>query len=591
MKFFNSLFFILFVLLLGCNPSTGNDSDDDGPNTDVPGYTDETFFKTSGKEILNRQGEPVVIKGFGLGGWLLPEGYMFGLNREGYTAASDMYENVADLIGESDAEEWIKRFRDNYVTEEDIVLMKEWGVDHIRIPFHYNLFYDIERGEFIDEGFERIDQLLIWCKRNRVDVILDMHAAPGAQSAGDIADSDGEARLWTEFSTYAPITVKVWKEIAQRYKDETIIIGYDLINEPVTPFEVDVGSPMLRELYVQLIEAVRSVDKDHILFIEGNYWATTFNYLTPDPTANPPRLPLDDNMVYAFHKYWNETDQGTIQYLLDIRENHDTPLWLGESGENSNSWFYETTRLVENLNIGWNWWTHKKLETVTSPLSAPTNPNYEKVKNYWNGSGTRPSAAEARDGLFKMADDLKLENTTFRPDVLAALFSPSFNTNNAPFMELKVPGNIEAVHYDIGNNLVSYYDLEYKRVDSDALQNKGNTGWEYRNDGVDIEKTDDVFTEYNIGFFETGEWMEYTVDITAGTYDIVARISSGISGGKFRLRLDDKIIFEDIDVQNTGGYQNYQQLFVGTYDFPEGTHTLRVEAESGGFNFSLLTID
>ncbi|MEQ9309433.1 MAG: cellulase family glycosylhydrolase [Balneolaceae bacterium] len=581
MKYFCVLIFAFSLTFISCKPSTGNDDNGDGPNTDVPGYTDETFFKTSGKEILNRQGEPVVIKGFGLGGWLLPEGYMFGLNREGYTSASDMFENAVDLIGESDAEEWIQRFRDNYVTEDDIILMKQWGVDHVRIPFHYNLFYDIDRGEFIDEGFDRIDELLIWCKRNRVDVILDMHAAPGAQSEGDISDSDGVARFWTESETYWPITIDIWEEIARRYKDETIIIGYDIINEPVTPSPY--GSRDLARFYGQIVPAIRAIDKDHILFIEGNYYATTFDFLFP---------PFDDNMVYAFHKYWNETDQGTIQYLLNIREDHDTPLWLGESGENSNPWFYETTRLVENLNIGWNWWTHKKLETITSPLSSPTNPNYEKVKSYWNGNGTRPSAADAKDGLFQMAEDLKLENSILRPDVVAALFSPSFNTENTPYTELTIPGNIEAVHYDIGNNGISYNDLEYKRVSSDELQNTGNSGWELRNDGVDIEKTNDIATDYNIGFFETGEWLEYTVDVTtAGTYDIVARISSGISTGKLRLRLNNRTIFENVAVQNTGGYQSYQQLQIGSYTFSEGVQTIQVEAQSGGFNFSLLTID
>ena len=75
-------------------------------------------------------------------------------------------------------------------------------------------------------------------------------------------------------------------------------------------------------------------------------------------------------MVYAFHKYWNETDQGTIQYLLNMRNDHNTPLWLGETGENSNPWYYETRQLAEQHEIGWNWWTHKKLETTRAPLSS-----------------------------------------------------------------------------------------------------------------------------------------------------------------------------------------------------------------------------
>ena len=575
-------FFLLTILLgslISCKSSTSNDDDND--NVDLNGYNETGFFKTNGQEILNRQGEPVVIKGFGLGGWLLPEGYMFRINRHGYTSASQIQENVIDLIGASDAEDWIQLFRDNYVQEKDIIQMKEWGADHIRVPFHYNLFYDIDTDEFVDEGFDRIDELLIWCKRNRMDIILDMHATPGAQSEGDIADSDGEARLWTEPNTYWPITIKIWEEIARRYKDENIIIGYDLINEPVTPFEESVGNPMLGRLYTQLTTAIRKIDTNHILFIEGNYFATSFAYLTP---------PFDDNMVYAFHKYWNETDQGTIQYLLNIRSTHNVPLWLGESGENSNPWFRETIDLMEQHSIGWNWWTHKKLETITSPLSSSTNANYNKVTSYWNDGAARPTTAEAREGLFQMAEDLHIDNTTTRPDVIAALFSPSFNSSGIPYTENKIPGNIEAVHYDIGNNGVSYFDTEYKRVSSDENQNTGNSGWEYRNDGVDIEKNEDLSPKYNVGFVDTGDWMDYTVEVTAGTYDVSVIAASGIDGSRFRVLFDGKLVGNVVDVPNTGGYQNWRNITVGSHTFEGGTHTLRVNAVVGGYNISLISI-
>lgn len=584
----NPLFFLLVLaLVLACKSSpSGNDGVD--PDLDLNGYNETGFFKTDGSEILNRQGNPVVIKGFGLGGWLLPEGYMFRLNREGYTSASNIYENVADLIGNTDAETWIQMFRDNYVQEADIIQIKEWGADHIRVPFHYNLFYDIDSGEFIDEGFDRIDQLLIWCKRQRMDVILDMHAAPGAQSEGDIADSDGEARLWTEYNIYAPIAFKIWEEIARKYKDETIIIGYDLLNEPVTPDGH--GATDLLKFYEQIIPRIREIDQNHILFIEGNYWATTFDLLFPDPNADPPRLRLDDNMVYAFHKYWNQTDYGTIGYLINIRSAYNVPLWLGESGENSNSWFHETISLVESNNIGWNWWTHKKLETITSPLSSSTNENYDKVVEYWNGNSARPTAAEAKQGLFQMAEDLKIENNTLRPDVVAALFSPSFSSSNTPYTSLTIPGEIEAVHYDIGTNRIAYFDADYKRVDGDEEQNQGNRGWEFRNDGVDIESSDDPDVDYNVGFIETGEWLEYTVEVTtSGSYEIFVRVASATTGGRIRLVLDGEALGNEMNIPNTGGYQNWLPISLGTENFTAGTHVLRMEALSGGFNLNLIS--
>lgn len=568
---------ILFAFFLSCSSPTSSNSDDP---TEVPGYTDENFFSTSGTQILNRQGEPVIIKGFGLGGWLLPEGYMFKIAAPAGEGASQIYAQIEELIGPSETQQWIKEFRDNYVTEKDIQVMKEWGADHIRVPFHYNIFYDIDKDEFKQEGFDRMNELLVWSKRNRMDVILDMHAAPGAQSDGPIADSDGEARFWTEWRTYWPITIKIWEEIARRYRDETIIIGYDLLNEPVTPDGFD-GEDLAR-FYSSLIGAIRAIDTDHILFIEGNYWATTFDNLYP---------PMDDNMVYTFHKYWNETDQGTIQYLINLSNEYDVPLWLGESGENSNPWFNETVRLVESNGIGWNWWTHKKLETITSPLSSPSNPNYEKVVAYWKGEGTKPTASEARQGLFDMVEGLKIENTTFRPDVVAALFSPSFNNENEPYTSHSIPGTIDAVNYDIGNNLVAYNDMNYKRVNGDPDQTVGNMGWVYRNDGVDIEPSALEGVDYNVGWTEDGEWLEYTVEVTEGTYDIRAIVASPSGEGRIRLFLDGRLVGNAANIPATGGYQNWRQVNLGSDQFSGGTYTLRLQIDEGGFNIAKLILD
>lgn len=576
--FYLFVFSILVITSISCSSPTDSDSDDG--DTDVPGYNDETYFSTSGTQILNRQGEPVIIRGFGLGGWLLPEGYMFNITHPAGEGASEIYAQIEDLLGPAETEQWIKEFRDNYVTEEDIIAMKEWGADHIRVPFHYNIFYDIDREEFKEEGFNRMNELLVWCKRNRMDVILDMHAAPGAQSDGPIADSDGEARFWTESETYWPITIEIWEEIARRYKDETIIIGYDLLNEPVTPGGYD--NLDLARFYSRLVDAVRDIDSNHILFIEGNYWATTFDYLFP---------PFDDNMVYAFHKYWNSTDQGTIQYLINISNEHDVPLWLGESGENSNPWFNETVNLVESNGIGWNWWTHKKLETITSPLSAPSNPNYDKVVAYWKNEGPRPSADEVRQGLFDMAEGLKIQNTTLRPDVLAALFSPSFDSENVPYKTLNIPGMIDAVDYDIGNQLVAYSDVNYKRVNSDPNQTVGNMGWVYRNDGVDIEVSTLEGVDYNVGWTEDGEWLEYTVEITEGTYDIRAIVASPSGEGRIRLFLDERLVGVTANIPSTGGYQSWRQVNLGSDQFPVGTHTLRLQIDEGGFNLARLIID
>ncbi len=302
--------------------------------------------------------------------------------------------------------------------------------------------------------------------------------------------------------------------------------GYDLINEPVTPGEIGNGemqADALRTLYVRLAEAIRKVDTNHILFIEGNYFATHFYKLDDFP---------DDNMVYAFHKYWNATDVGAINYLLDLSTRNNVPLWLGESGENSNPWFFEVTRLVEARGIGWNWWTHKKIATITSPLSAPFAPGYEEVIRYLNDTANnpRPSERAASEGLFAMAEGLDLDSCITRPGVLAALLDPDYATLRKPFKEHPIPGVVNAVDYDIGHGGATYHDLDLMRVD--GRDGVGNQGYEYRNDGVDIEKSmDPEGFAYNVGWIETTEWLTWTVQIdTAGTYDVEIRVAADAAG-------------------------------------------------------------
>ena len=393
------------------------------------GQSGDGFFRTRGTAIVDGSGTPVVLQGVGLGGWLMPEGYMLHVSAPDGGSPRAIRARIVDLIGEADADRFYEIYRANYVEEKDVAAIKAWGFDHVRLPFHYRLLYDPETGAFLEDGFALVDTFLEWCRAHGLYVILDLHAAPGAQNALNISDSDGTARLWTEPVPYQDQTVALWAEIARRYKDETLVIGYDLINEPVLPDGVP-GSA-LRALYVRLAEAVRAVDPNHILFVEGNWYATDFSALEPA---------FDDNMVYAFHKYWNGTTKNTIQYLLDLRNRTRVPLWLGESGENSNAWFYLVTSLVEGEGIGWNWWTHKKIETVTAPLSAPFAPGYQAVVNYWNGSGPRPTRTAARDALFAMAETLDLDSCETRPGVLAALFHHDYRRMREPFGANAVPG-------------------------------------------------------------------------------------------------------------------------------------------------------
>lgn len=535
------------------------------------------FFHTDGPEIVDSEGTPVLLRGYGLGGWLVPEGYM--LHTPGYGSPTDIRNKIIGVVGEVNADQFYEAYTANYVNEDDLALIAEWGFNSIRLPFHYQNFYDPVSGTFDEAGFDLLDEFLDWCETHDLWVILDMHCAPGGQNDGNISDSDGTARLWTESATYWPMTIAIWTEIAMRYATNQRIIAYDLINEPVLP--APFTNLDLRELYIQLTNAIRPVDPNHILFMEGNWYATDFAQLTP---------PWDDNMAYSFHKYWNATDVGTIQYLLTIRHQNNVPLWLGETGENSNPWFYETKELMEANNIGWCWWAHKKLDTITSPLSAPINPGFQDLLDYWAGSGPQPSVAAAFNGLMQMAENLLIENCDTRPGIIRALMDPTYGQAASPFTSLTIPGIINAVHYDHGMHGLGY-------IDSDIMNTQGNggaawnSGWAYRNDGVDIEASSDpAGFAYNVGWTTTAERLMYTVEVLeSGTYDLSLRVASNGGGGGLMFFLDDAQLIPTVSIPNTNGWQNWQTVIVENIYIPAGQHRLMLIVAPGGFNLNRMT--
>ena len=536
------------------------------------------FLHTEGKEIVEGNGEPILLRGFGLGGWLVPEGYML-INRawiEGFESPTQIENHILDLIGEEKSREFWEDYRKNFVSRADIDQIAEWGFNHIRLPFHYKQFHTEDGSTPI--GYEIVDTLLSWCEPYNMYVILDMHCAPGAQNGGPISDSDGIARLWLE-EDKKELTVEIWREIAEYYSDNTLIGGYDLINEPVLPQGVTLSE--FKQLYIDITQAIREVDQNHIVFIEGNWYGTDFSGLTP---------PWDDNMSYSFHKYWGETDISTIQSYLTMRNTYDIPLWMGESGENSNSWYYEAlVKLLEENNIGWNFWCHKKADKITSPYSAIISPEYNSLLNYFEGTTFPPTPEEAEYALSTLTTNLKIENCSVNEGVIKCLTDPDYGSISKPYRPHSIPGTIAAVHYDVGNWGVSYTD--------DNWYNNGdggyNDGWSYRNDGVDVEKnTNPDGYPYNVGWTEVGEWLGYTVeDVTPGTYNINVSVASNGVAGMFFIQINGVNVSVVNVPASTGGWYNWVDLNISDVEISGGEQFIRLQIVQGGFNIESIKFE
>lgn len=375
------------------------------------------FLSAEGKQIVNEKGGNVLLRGIGLGGWMLQEPYMLKLSGVA-VAQNDIRNKITELIGEERCSEFYAAWLRNMITERDIDSIKAWGFNSIRLPMHYNLFTLPVEDEPVagqdtwkEEGFRMTDDLLTWCRKNQIWLILDLHAAPGGQGNDiPIADVDTlKPKLW-ESEENMRKTVALWRKLAERYRDEEWIGGYDLINETNYPME---ANRQLKELFLSITKAVREVDTNHMIFIEGNDFANNYAGLTP---------PWDDNMAYSFHKYWNPTTTETIQKYLDLREEFNVPFWMGESGENNNEWYRSAVQLFESNNIGWAWWTIKKVDSESGIMNIGRPEGYQALIDYWSGKGDKPDSDEAYRTLMQLAEAVKIENCRVNYPVLEALF-------------------------------------------------------------------------------------------------------------------------------------------------------------------------
>ncbi len=298
----------------------------------LPSNLSAQFAHTQQKEIVDGSGKPLLLRATNLGNWFVPEGYMW-LFDGGPQSAREIEGLVTELFGPDKAADFWHQYRDNYITRKDIHLLREAGFNSIRIPIHYK-FFETDNAE----GFVLLDRVIQWAHEEGLYVIIDLHAAPGGQTGANIDDSNGYPWLYDSPQEQEHL-VAIWKRIAHRYKDNTTVLGYDLLNEPIPHYpSLAPLNPKLEPLYKKLTAAVRQVDPHHILFLGGAQWDGNFSVFGP---------PFDKNTAYTFHKYWSKTDDSVIQQYLDFRDKYNVPIWLGESGENNDQWITQFAALME----------------------------------------------------------------------------------------------------------------------------------------------------------------------------------------------------------------------------------------------------
>ena len=543
-------------------------------------------LSTLGPYLKDDNSNNVILRGINLGGWMLQEPYLFQ-----FTGAADSQhefkEKLVEFIGQENTDNFYNAWYENFITQGDVDSLASYGFNSVRLPMHYDLFTlpiqeepIVGENTWLDLGFYMVDNLLDWCETNNMYLILDLHAAPGGQGFGsDINDYNPNLPSLWESEENKNKTIALWGKLAERYADEPWIGGYDLLNET----HWDLAENELRNFYIDVTNEIRQFDQSHIIFIEGNGYANDFSGLTP---------PWDDNMVYSFHKYWSFND--SLEWVTWIRNEYGVPLWMGEGGENSNQWFTEAIKMFEDNYIGWAFWPWKKLESISAPFEISSNSNYESLINYFRGDSNAPTVENAVDGLMQLAEDSHISNNRFQRDVVDAMIRQVSSNETLPFDELNnIPGVLYASDYDLGPMGFAYSDADYAtyHINTDNFQ-AWNQGWQYRNDGVDIENSSDSDGNgFQVGFTNDDEWLLFTVEVQeSGFYNIVTRYAS-TSSGLFSLELDGFPIVDNIILYNTGSYSNFvNKLTQGIY-LPAGTYKLKMKMITGGYNLSSVNFD
>ena len=371
--------------------------------------TKSRFVHVEGINLIQPNGERLFIQGTNLGNWLNPEGYMFGFSKTNSAWMIDLL--FKEAIGPDGTANFWKQFKDNYITQADIRFIAQQGANTIRLPFNYKLFTDEDYMGLSSQqdGFQRIDQLISWCRQAGLYLILDMHDCPGSQTGDNIDDGYGYPWLF-ESEQSQQLFCDIWQRIAKRYAKEPVILGYELMNEPIAHYfeNKDELNARLEPLYKRAVKAIRQVDRNHVILLGGARWNSDF-FMFNDWT-------FDNNIMYTCHRYGGDATAEAINDYISFRDKTQLPMYMGEIGHNTNEWQADFVKVMKQANIGYTFWPYKKLDgSCMMGIQRPERWDSVVVKYSETDRTTYKNLREARPNqqLFRQQLDEFIRNCRF----------------------------------------------------------------------------------------------------------------------------------------------------------------------------------
>ena len=175
---------------------------------------------------------------------------------------------------------------ERFLGEEDVRTIRDWGLDHIRVPVDYELVED-ENGVRREEGFAYIQRAIDWSRRYGLNMILDLHKTCGFSFDA----AEGESGFFEDAALQERF-FRLWEEFARRFARYEDTLAFELLNE-VTEQAYGEAWNRIAAACIARIRAVAPTVK----ILVGGYWN---NSLAALPDLLPPP---DGNVLYTFHCY------------------------------------------------------------------------------------------------------------------------------------------------------------------------------------------------------------------------------------------------------------------------------------------------
>ncbi len=370
-----ALMFVMAFCLTGCDlfdPNGKGHGNGDKPSDLLyEAIAEEDFLRAEGELVKNKKGETVILRGVNAGGLFVTENWMNGFRYLNATEDSPQVRDFRsiskvfnDRFGLAKTQDLWKAYQENWWSDIDFENCAAMGMNCIRLPFTY-MTVDFDTVESYDNAgdydFSMLDAFIQNAASYGMYTILDMHGAYGSQNgqdhSGEEMDNVTEVGFYTD-QRMIGLTVDLWSALAEHYKDEPAVAGYDILNEPGEKAGLTTENHFA--VFDKIYDAIREKDKDHIVIFESCWDGKDL--------PMPSRYGWE-NCMYSFHHYtsmssggqftqhgqsWNEKIEGITKM------NFGVPIYMGEFNNYNDpeQWTY----VLELLNrLGWHWtsWTYK----------------------------------------------------------------------------------------------------------------------------------------------------------------------------------------------------------------------------------------